>query len=809
MRARKANYRVYGCVVVTALLFGVASCAAAEAYGKQDRGGQRLQNYLVITASEYAGSAPLTQFVNAKTAQGFNVTTYSVPSGTSNTAIKDYIQSLWGTLNSPKYILLVGDTDGSSSTPTTIPHWTGGGSKAAPTDLPYACMDTGDDWHPEISVGRFSVRSVSALADVVEKSLFVEAGNFPDPNYVKRGAFLANPSTQGMAEPTHDWVIENYFEPNGYEGIRIYSSQGGDTQDVTNAVNLGCLWVVYYGHSGSSGWWDPAFDQDDVRALSNQGLYGVVFCFSCNVGNYTLGECFGETWQREADKGAAAVVFPSSYIYWGSPEAWEPSTVLEHSFYRAFFEDDIWNVGLAWRTALYHFETEFDGSTDIKRNFFELYNVLGDPSLLLPQPFGFNLSPDPVSQNLCCPPEDEAVYTIEVGMMGGFDEQVTLSAGGEPAGATIDFSPNSLVPPFTSVMTLGNLSAVAGGDYNVVITGTSASTERSTNVGLSISNDVPDQVTLLSPEDGATDVALMPTLSWEAVPGGLEYEVELATDADFANVVYSTTVDIPSCTVDTPLDMLATYYWHVRGTNACGQGDFSTAFSFTTVNMVMPVFYDLLNGETGTYTYFDDAYDGDGDNSQPLAPLTNGLGDLTDGVIATQHWNVTWAPYVGWVSIDPTITFHFGEAVNIDVVTLHLDDSGGGGGVYPPDDVTITMGDQTLTFPCSDPAGNEPFAFTLEDLGLSGDTLELTLSDYSTSGYMMLSEVEFYGSGPEPCFGDLDGDGDVDLNDLAQLLANYGMSEGAIYEDGDLDGDGDVDLADLATLLAVYGTNCD
>ncbi len=59
------------------------------------------------------------------------------------------------------------------------------------------------------------------------------------------------------------------------------------------------------------------------------------------------------------------------------------------------------------------------------------------------------------------------------------------------------------------------------------------------------------------------------------------------------------------------------------------------------------------------------------------------------------------------------------------------------------------------------------------------------------------------------CFGDLDGDNDVDLADLAQLLANYGVTSGASYEDGDLDGDGDVDLADLASLLAVYGTSCE
>jgi len=53
--------------------------------------------------------------------------------------------------------------------------------------------------------------------------------------------------------------------------------------------------------------------------------------------------------------------------------------------------------------------------------------------------------------------------------------------------------------------------------------------------------------------------------------------------------------------------------------------------------------------------------------------------------------------------------------------------------------------------------------------------------------------------------GDLDHDGDVDLNDLAQLLGNYGTTSEATYEMGDIDGDGDVDLGDLAALLGNYG----
>ena len=53
--------------------------------------------------------------------------------------------------------------------------------------------------------------------------------------------------------------------------------------------------------------------------------------------------------------------------------------------------------------------------------------------------------------------------------------------------------------------------------------------------------------------------------------------------------------------------------------------------------------------------------------------------------------------------------------------------------------------------------------------------------------------------------GDCDNDGDVDLDDLANLLSHYGMTSGASDTDGDLDGDGDVDLNDLATLLSNYG----
>jgi hypothetical protein len=93
--------------------------------------------------------------------------------------------------------------------------------------------------------------------------------------------------------------------------------------------------------------------------------------------------------------------------------------------------------------------------------------------------------------------------------------------------------------------------------------------------------------------------------------------------------------------------------------------------------------------------------------------------------------------------------------------------------------------------------------------GVGGDNYCSRPERVTYYGYqgVMLDDISLHVVGTD-CPGDLDGDRDVDLADLAQLLGNYGTTGGATYEDGDLDGDGDVDLADLAELLGVYGTVC-
>ena len=122
--------------------------------------------------------------------------------------------------------------------------------------------------------------------------------------------------------------------------------------------------------------------------------------------------------------------------------------------------------------------------------------------------------------------------------------------------------------------------------------------------------------------------------------------------------------------------------------------------------------------------------------------------------------------------------------------------------------------------PCLPPdLVKECIFFACEDLGVPGNDDEWGWGRVDAFG--AVSAVAFGPSSdcdgdgvpddcqwPRPCPGDLDGDCDVDLCDLAELLGHYGDSGPVFYEDGDLDHNRAINLLDLAAMLGNYGRNC-
>lgn len=99
---------------------------------------------------------------------------------------------------------------------------------------------------------------------------------------------------------------------------------------------------------------------------------------------------------------------------------------------------------------------------------------------------------------------------------------------------------------------------------------------------------------LTSPANNAMSIALNGTLTWGTVAGATAYEVLVATDAAFTNVILT---DLNVATTTKALASLTnntSYYWKVRAKNANCTGDYSNTFNFETV-LAAPLLSSPLN----------------------------------------------------------------------------------------------------------------------------------------------------------------------------------------------------------------------
>ncbi|MFW9817951.1 MAG: S8 family serine peptidase, partial [Candidatus Thorarchaeota archaeon] len=208
--------------------------------------------------------------------------------------------------------------------------------------------------------------------------------------------------------------------------------------------------------------------------------------------------------------------------------------------------------------------------------------------------FSLNVTPD--SLDVCAPAD--AIYDVAVGSVLGYVDPVTLSASGNPAGTTVGFSVNPVMPPGSSTMTIGSTGSGTAGSYSIDLTGTATAGTKTRVVDLNLFDIVPAGPTLLTPADGALGAPFKPTFSWTAVAQASNYLLEVATDAGFTNIVYTASETGTSHSTAIPLSADTTYYWHVSAGNVCGSGA-SAAFSFTTQAATMLCNGSLVEFEDG------------------------------------------------------------------------------------------------------------------------------------------------------------------------------------------------------------------
>lgn len=190
----------------------------------------------------------------------------------------------------------------------------------------------------------------------------------------------------------------------------------------------------------------------------------------------------------------------------------------------------------------------------------------------------------PLVQNVCAP--NPVNITVDTHGYNGFSSATTLSVSGAPANVTTQFSPATINPvPGSSTLTLSNTAAAQPGIYELTVTGTSAAPalQRSRSVTVGLFTAVPSSPTLASPANGASGISRGPSLSWNAPAQAGTYIAEIATDSNFANIVYtSPAVTGTSVQVPNVLALGTAYFWRVRSANICGSGSNSLVGNFTT-----------------------------------------------------------------------------------------------------------------------------------------------------------------------------------------------------------------------------------
>ncbi len=323
-----------------------------------------VNNYLIITAPEF--EAGLASFVNHKNSTGYSVDVFTTTvAGTTTTSIKAFIQNRYNVPSTkPDYILLVGDVE-------KIPAWTGGGEGNPKTDLNYAQLE-GGDYFADAFLGRFSIATAAELTNAINKTIYME-------NYIgtlaKKNVYMSSEDNWDITEGTHNYVISTYFAPAGYTNLKLYShTYNATTAQLIAALNDNQIFAIYSGHGAETYWADgPQLSQAQVRALTNT-VYPFVYSFACVTGSYHLTESFGETWLRTTNGGSA---------FYGSSvnSYWDEDDILERGIYKAMFDDEITKITPMFDKGKVYLYNHYGSFTPTIKRYFEMYNLMGDPSL--------------------------------------------------------------------------------------------------------------------------------------------------------------------------------------------------------------------------------------------------------------------------------------------------------------------------------------------------------------------------------------------------------------------------------------------
>lgn len=216
-------------------------------------------------------------FVKWKVQKGYEVMAANTQTaGSSNTAIKNYIQQQYNNLNTrPDFVIIVGDTPQIPTFKETLSGYNGDG------DYPYTYL-AGDDQLGDVFIGRVSANNANQLSTVLRKVYLTERDldiSGENGNWMDKILLVGDQSSSGISCIYNCKHVKNMAEQayDGYSFTEVYSSPFASA--INDGINSGVAFFSYRGWLGMSGW-SPG------NALNNGVKLPHVVTLTCSTGNF-------------------------------------------------------------------------------------------------------------------------------------------------------------------------------------------------------------------------------------------------------------------------------------------------------------------------------------------------------------------------------------------------------------------------------------------------------------------------------------------------------------------------------------------
>lgn len=316
--------------------------------------------------------------------------------GTTAASMKSYIQGLYDNATdeepAPTYLLIVGDHE-------QIPSFDVG---AHVSDMYYCEFDGGDDYFPEMYVGRFSASSIAELEPQLEKTIQYEGYTMPDPSYLGEAlmvsgvdGFFAETHGNGQINYGNSYYFNTEHDINSHTYLYPESSTSESEAAIIEHVSQGVGFANYTAHCSHMGWSDPSFEVSDVASLENEDEYGLMIGNCCQSNTFNGVTCFGEALLRQSKGGAVGYIGGSNNTLWDEDYYWgvgngpvsayptyEETTegIYDCSFHENGEQEEDWSIAQGQIHHAGNWAVTESASSNTQY-YWEIYHLMGDPTV--------------------------------------------------------------------------------------------------------------------------------------------------------------------------------------------------------------------------------------------------------------------------------------------------------------------------------------------------------------------------------------------------------------------------------------------